>query len=265
MIRQSIAGLALVAFFTNVTFGQVTFFDGKSDFDAAMLAKGKLSKGIEDFEEGEIPDGAKVTLGAPLEGNVPNVNPDFGWGFPNGLTQKNLIIQDNVTLGASPPAPNPSGNPIALYILGAGFAGSNSKKIGEDMEILKGQEASLDLIFSDDFHTGVGFELSQFSGFGTGDWTVTVYNLAGDVIGTVVVPSATEPNKNFVGVSSIEPIGRINIWDENIVPDAIDNIQLWVPGVVDGVPAVSTWGLAALGLLLLVGAKVYYSQRRAVA
>ncbi|MHC4447010.1 MAG: hypothetical protein ACYSXF_04400, partial [Planctomycetota bacterium] len=207
--------------------GGCTVFTDKASFEDFNTTEGKFLKGIEDFEESNIPDGGKQPLPAPLEGNVPNVDPDTGIGFPNGLTQKNLIIQDNITPGPNPPTTNPSGSPIALFVLGPGASGANSKKVGEDLEVLDGTEASLDLIFTEPNHTGVGFELSQFPGFPPGNWHITAYNKSGVEIGKWVVPPVEEPQKAFFGIWCSETIGRINIWDEGIIPDAVDNIQMW--------------------------------------
>jgi len=191
-------------------------------FEAFNAAEGKFKKGLEDFEESTVGPGEKIAFPDPLEGNVPNTE------FPNGLTQKNLIIQTNFTPGPSPAAPNPSGSPVALFVIGPGFIGSNSKKVGEDLEVLTGQDTSLDLIFTEPNHTGVGFELSHFQGFGGGDWTITVYDKADDIIGVFLVPTAEEPAKNFFGVWTPQTIGRINIYDADIAPDAVDDIWMWV-------------------------------------
>ena len=207
------------------------FFTNKSGFDTFMIQTGKVLKGVEDFEESNIPDGGKQNLPDPLEGNVKNIDVVTGFGFPNGLVEKNLIIQANITPGPSPPAPNPSGDPFALYVVGQGFLGANSVKIGEDL-FLAGVAASLDLIFTEPNHTGVGFELSRFAGFGTGaGWHITVYDKADVVLGKFQVPpvSGPEPGKTFFGVWSTQTIGRINIFDKepSPAPEAIDNIQMW--------------------------------------
>ncbi len=112
-------------------------------------------------------------------------------------------------------------------MIGPGFIGSNSKKVGEDLEVLFGIEASLDLIFLDDNKTGIGFELSHFDAFPGGDWIVSVYDTSDNVIGIFTVPDAIEPAKQFFGVWCATPIGRINIWDPDIAPDAVDNIQMY--------------------------------------
>jgi hypothetical protein len=225
-------GACLAACAAAPAFGQVgscIIFVDKQEFESFNLRHRAVLKGIEDFEESNIPDGYKQVLPAPLQGNQPNVNPKSGFGFPNGLTQKNIIVQDNVFAGPHPPTVAPSGSPLALYVIGPGFLGSNSRKIGEDLEILTGQSASTDLIFTEPNHTGVGIELSHFAGFGNGAWQITAYNKNDDQICTFIVPDPGigEPSKVFAGVWAPETIGRINIWDEGIIPDAIDNIQLW--------------------------------------
>jgi hypothetical protein len=213
----------------------IEFFD-QAEFENYCMQHGKLLKGIETFEESNVPDGAgtKVRLPAPLRGNVPNVDPANGLGFPNGLTEKNLIIQDNIFPGPNPPFPEPSGNPFALYVIGTGPPyNSNSKKVGEDM-FLQQIWASLDLIFTDPYHTGIGFDLSRFEGYLLAGWHISVYNMADVEIAKFFVPPppGPEPTKFFWGVWCDEGIGRINIWDEaGPEPDAIDNIQMWMePG-----------------------------------
>lgn len=216
--------------------GNCTLFFDKASFDQFNADTNKFLKGIENFEESNVPDGGKVPLPGPLVGNVPNVDA-LGIGFPNGLTEKNLIIQDNITPGPNPPTVNPSGSPNALYAIGTGFINANSKKAGEDLEVLNGIEASLDLIFTDDDnHTGVGFELSFFQGFPVTFWHITVYNKAGAEIAKATVQGTTEPDKAFFGIWCEESIGRINIWDEGITPDAVDNIQMWEDGQVPTCP-----------------------------
>ena len=213
----------------------VAFYD-EQQFVAYSESHGKLTKGIETFEEGVIDPGGKNCFPAPL-GPGPSPN------FPTGLYVTNIIIQDNITPGPNPPNPNPSGDPCALYIIGTGFIGSNSTKVGEDL-FLQGIPASLDLIFTEPNHTGVGFDLSRFQGFPGGGWHISVFSKGGEEIGKFDVPgpTATEPFKGFFGVWCSATIGRINIFDQaGLAPDAIDNIQLWTEAPV---PTHSTtWGV----------------------
>ena len=177
-------------------------FFTKSSFDDFNISDGKTLKGIETFEESDIQDGQKLAIPAPLQGNVPSP------GFPTGLTEKNLVIQDNITPGPSPLLLNPSGDPQALYVVGLNFIQSNSKKVGEDLEVLFGQEASVDLLFFGDDKSGVGFELSHFQGFGGASWVVAVYDNTGNLIGEFDVADAVAPAKSFFGIWCDLPIGQ---------------------------------------------------------
>ncbi|MEE9293718.1 MAG: nidogen-like domain-containing protein [Phycisphaerae bacterium] len=210
-------------------------FGNKDEFDSFMREHGKVLKGIETFEESNIPDGGIQPLRDPLVGNVPNISPASGLGFPQGLAEKNLIIQTNITPGPNPPHPNPSGDPTALHVVGQGFLGANSKAVGENL-FLQGIRASLDLIFTEPNHTGIGFELSRFEKFEVAGWHITVYDKADVEIGKFDVPPVTTvPGKTFFGVWSPRTIGRINIFDQarEPAPDDVDNIQMWLGGEVE--------------------------------
>ena len=62
-------------------------------------------------------------------------------------------------------------------------------------------------------------------------WTLYLEYYESSVIGKFDVPNAIEPAKSFFGVWCDTPIGRINIWDFEIAPDSIDNIQMWTEQV----------------------------------
>lgn len=217
---------------------QVLFFLDRAAFNGFSRNSGKQLKGVETFEEALIGPGQKLTLPDPLLPGVPNVS--GGSGFPAGLAEDNLAIQANTSPLPAPLTLNPSGSPIALYVVGAGFNGANSTKVGEDLGILAGQVASYDLLFLGDNKTGIGFELSRFAGFNPQvGFNIAVYNIAGAIIGSMQFgpPPRPEPTKMFFGVWSDQPIGRINIFDDDISipgqpvfsPSAVDNIEMWVP------------------------------------
>jgi len=242
MIRSS---AALVAAFLPcaLTSAEVIFFNDANAFGINNQIHGKMSKGVEDFEEGTVVGGDKVPFPNPLSHWVSRIP------FPNGINATNLVIQTNITPTACPPAPNPSTNPAALFAVGPDFHGSNSIKVGED-EFLSGVVASLDLIFTDDNKTAVSFQLARFDSFSRAGWIVCVYDLAGAVIGnlTVAGPEPTEPDKVFFGVWSSVPIGRINIFDNSQFPspDAVDNIEMFYSNI----PSPGSMALLGLGAVV---------------
>lgn len=218
---------------------QVQFFNHEPTFEQFAVAQGKFLKDIETFEESTAPPGSKQAFPNSLQHGVPRP------GFPQGIQATNLIIQTNITPHPIAPFPNPSGNANALWVNGAGFIGSNSIKVGND-EFLSNLFASLDLIFTTNDKTAVGLEISTFTGFDLGHtgFRIGIFDTANALIGVANLPAVPpEPNKNFFGVWSPVPIGRINIWGDFAVPQpfAVDDIQMWV------IPSPGAGALLALG------------------
>jgi hypothetical protein len=182
---------------------------------------------MEDFEPpvGNVPPGQAALLTSTLEGNVPNVDPNFGWGFPNGLANKNLIIQTNPV---SPNAPHPDpGSNIAAVGQDLWFPGlPNSIVVGPNFN-----DDSLDLIFDPgENHTGIGFDV--FNPFvESGDTIhIAVFDKGNVEIAKEIVPA--QQDKFFFGIWCGETIGRINIagMTVDLAPDfeIVDNIQMWM-------------------------------------
>jgi len=202
-----------------------TPFYNQTDFETFNQAEGKQLQGIETFEESNISQGGKQNLPAPLDQNPNTV---FGVGFPNGLEQLNIAIWDNVTPGPNPPDLNPSGSDFALYVIGEGFFGARSKKVGGDL-FIKMIQASLDLVFPTPQSSGVGLELSWF--FFRAGWHVSIYDGTNQTIGLFEFPGppGPEPQTQFFGVWCDAPIGRINVYDDSGPwPNAIDNVEMWM-------------------------------------
>jgi hypothetical protein len=225
LLKTAIAAFALLLCWNaaHAGVGCTVFYDQVA-FDEYCATHGKLVKGIETFEEGGVQSGGKDVCYAPF-----SVDPSAC--FPTGLEQGNLIIQDNITPGPAPTVLQPSGLSNALYVIGPGFLGANSNKVGEDV-FLSGIHASVDLIFTEPNHTGIGFELSRFDGFPSAGWTIAYFGTDNALLGTAVVPppAGNEPTKSFFGVWCPEQIGRINVFDmlTEPGPDAIDNVEMWV-------------------------------------
>lgn len=221
--------------------GGVVFFDTHQAFTEFNVLDGKFLKGIEDFEYSTAPPESKTFFPNPLQNGDPRPH------FPEGLASPNLIIQTNITQSPCPPTTNPSANPNALWVNGVGFLGSNSIKVGTD-EFLNGMFSSIDLIFTSNDKTGVGVDISTYQQFNMGHhgYIVCVYDAFDNVLGSYVMPgpTPTEPSKDFFGVWSPTPIGRVNIWGvfDQPLPFAVDNIEMWVP-------APGAAGLLGLGML----------------
>jgi hypothetical protein len=201
----------------------VIFFQDNVSFTQYMNQQSKTLKGIEDFEYAQM-SGGKTPFPDPLDSVTPSVP------FPNGLLSPNLRIQTNRNPGPFAAPDAPSGNSQALYVVAPGAFGSNSFKVGEDLGILAQIHCSMDLIFTSNDKTGIGFDLSRFTGFGTDGWIIGVFDVNNVLIGQTAIPGPvpTNPSKNFVGMWSPVPIGRVNIYDPNLTsPDAVDNIQMW--------------------------------------
>jgi len=231
-MRTALAVVAMAS--TPALAGIATFYTSQSEFHLNNDLNGKMLKGVETFEESTVEQGAKVPFPNSLQNGVPRPT------FESGINATNLIIQTNITPGPCPPTTNPSNNENALWVNGAGFLGSNSIKVGTD-EFLYQLFSSIDLIFTSNDKTAIGVDLSTYPGFaqGHGGFVVCAYDQFDNVLGSFVMagPTPTEPAKNFVGVFSAVPIGRVNIWGIFDVPQpfAVDNIEMWVPAPGAGV------------------------------
>lgn len=227
-MRQIVLRIVVLAVAAPAGFAQAgsctPFFD-QSEFQDFNTALGMLLRGVETNEESNIYPMGKQPLPAPLDQNPNTV---FGIGFPKGLEQPNIIVWDNMTPGANPPFLNPSGSDYALYVIGPGFFGATSKKVGGDL-FIKEIQGSLDLVFTDPQFGGVGLELSWF--FFRAGWHVSIYDRDNQTIGLFEFagPPGPEPQITFFGVSCDPPIGRINIYDDSGPwPNAIDNVEMWL-------------------------------------
>lgn len=219
-------GAGVAALVGSPVFGDIAFFTNHHQFTEYVQEQGKFLKDIEDFEESLVEEGQKIAFPNSLQHGVPRPT------FPNGIDATNLIIQTNETFGPTPPAPNPSTFQNALWINGPGFIGANSKKVGND-EFLRNAWASIDLIFTDDDKTAIGVDISTYLNFNQGHngFIISVYDPNENVLGTYLMAGSlpVEPAKNFFGVWSSAPIGRVNIWGIFDIPQpfAVDNIEMW--------------------------------------
>ncbi len=205
----------------SVATADLQWFGQQDEFEAAMAVQGSVLAGVETFEESMLPVNAIDGLDNPLVGGVPNL-PD-GFPFPDGLSVLNLTLQSNID-GGDPTEPNPSAS--GLGAVSVGFAGAAS-----DSVLASPFYQSLDLIFSGDDKTAVGFDTLSLMGGGTVD--VRVYDTDNVFLGQMSSP-ADPAGSHFMGVSSDVPIGRINVFDPGGGAEGGDNIQIWMEGDLCG-------------------------------
>ena len=212
------------------TEGGTSIFTSQGDFETAAMASGKVLKGIEDFEEGNVGPLQIAVLGEPLDGS-PNVDPG-GLGFPNGLSATNIAITSSSGGG--------------LVALGDNFAGNLTTVVGANSFA----DTTI-LTVTSDLKTAIGLNVADPVG-AFGDYDVTVTDPSGALLFAGVV-SAGAANGSFLGVVA-DPgfsIGSIQIAALDAAGggggELLDNIQLWV------VPEPSTTLLGLIGILGLLG------------
>ncbi|MHC4273278.1 MAG: hypothetical protein ACYSUR_06370 [Planctomycetota bacterium] len=206
--------------------GACTAFFNQAEFEAFCIQQGKVIKGLEDFEPpiGNVPPYALALLTPTLQGNVPNVDPNNGYGFPGGLANKNLVIQSNA-LGPQAVVVAPGDSLVGM---GPGFWDQdipNSIVVGPDTF-----SDSLDLIFTAaDNHTGVGFDVIVL-GVAGGNVYLIAFDKNNQVIAQETVPAQVD--KAFFGIWCPQTIGRINIGGlgdgGEDGGELVDNIELWM-------------------------------------
>jgi hypothetical protein len=206
-----------------------TVFLDQAAFEAFNMDHGKVMKGLEDLEPpiSDLPDNQMAVLSPTLEGNVPNVDPATGWGLPNGLLNKNLILQTNPI---SPNAPDPFPG-LEMALIGRNFFGANnppSVAVGPNW-----WDESLDLIFDPgENHTGIGFDVSAPLPLGTNTCYIAVFDKNNVEIAKEIVSVSDVPT--FFGIWCEQTIGRINVaavdQAELGAGELVDNIQMWMEG-----------------------------------
>jgi len=226
-LRLCCAGIVMLGLSASLSRAEVLFYTNRPAFLLNNQQRGSVLRATETFEEAVLQSG-KAAFPDPLVSGVPN-----SVIFPAGLAVPNLTIQTNRLPGPLAPLDAPSGNAQALFAVAAGALGTNSVKVGEDLGILYGISCSIDVLFGSNDLTAVSLNLSRFQAFGTAGWHIGVFDIDDNLIGSYRIngPVAAEPAKNFFGVWSSTPIARINLFDLSPTPspDAVDNIELWVP------------------------------------
>lgn len=217
MVKRILVVLCIVGVSATALGQGVQIFDDRDMFRDFNRSQGKVSKGLEDFEEHNLGPGAVGFQRNPLDQN-PNVN------YPNGLT--GLL---NLSVSSS------GGSDIILFT--TGFFGNASSIVGASQT-----PEFTSLTFDADDKTGVGFDVGNF--LGDQDGEIRTYDTAGNLIDARLWPMQA-PQMTFFGIWAPGPIGRIEIEGTAGAGELLDNVEAWVPEP-------SSLSLLALGGLALL-------------
>ncbi|MCH8275220.1 MAG: PEP-CTERM sorting domain-containing protein [Armatimonadetes bacterium] len=191
----------------SLAMGQLTWYSDRAAFRADNRNHGKILKGIEDFEESNLGTFQLMRFDDPLDSTTTNEP------YPNGILMENIRIQSRTAAGV------PRGA-MGMLAVSVGRGGATS-----DVVLANTFGDSLDHMFLDELKSGIGFDTLDFAGAGNVD--VSVYDLAGNLLGAINSPADTA-GTNFLGVWSEVPIGRINIFSPGGGREGADNVEMWV-------------------------------------
>lgn len=217
-VRPTLVVLALVTA-AGVSYGQGTrTFLSHPAFVAFNEGEGKELKGTEDFEEGVFAPTLQVgvLLRDPLN-QSPNTD-DFGNGFPQGLTQRNLYITSSRAA---------MGLPSRLFF--EGFPLINSNKVGAEFDVDETW-----IVFPQYEHTGVGLTLDSFGLPAANQWRVNAYDPNFALLASELVDAVPGQAKTFWGIWAAPGIRLITV---DALPridggggfEMVDDIEMWIP------------------------------------
>ncbi|MCH8344630.1 MAG: PEP-CTERM sorting domain-containing protein [Planctomycetes bacterium] len=237
-------GAVAAAAITGMADAAIIFFLDEALFDQALADAGKISKGIEDFEQALIapPPSNVAILNDPL--NINNLQGAFNPGdFIDNLT---FQANTNGTPNINDPGVNglnPRGA-SGLVLFGAGFFGSANVGLtpnftNDSFDILSGLPAG-------DNHTALGMNVFNFteSPF---PLEVRVFDKSEQQIGLISIQ--TDLSGSFLGILATggETIGRVNLWSPDAFLEGVYDVQTYI------IPAPSA--LALVGLAGLFGVR----------
>ena len=198
----------------------ITFFTNEALFNQALADAGKVSKGIEDFEQAILPPPPNnvVVLNDPL-----NINNLQGL-FPRGDFINNLTFQSNLdNPGVNGPNPRGVG---ALVLFGPGLAGSInvsllSSQLADSFDIISGPPAGGN-------HTALGMH-GATNQQGPFPVDVRVFDKNEQQIGgpfEIVVGSDVT---QFLGILATggDTIGRVNL--SSSILEGVFDVQTYLP------------------------------------
>lgn len=197
----------------------VQFYYDSAVFDQTISSIGKLFKGVEDFEEGNVPPNTGIGMDDPLDADTDNFVFDPGDILASIRIQSNTngtdLINDPGTSG-----PNPRGS-TALVALGAGANGGIvADKCVAPSSAPNGAD-SIDIISLIDDMTAMSLRIADVSSVGADTVEVRVFNLDDDLLGTAVLPVLNQGGEYLAFICNDERIGRVNIWAPGAFPDIL--------------------------------------------
>lgn len=177
----------------------VTYFTDRTAFNAQVPGLP-----LEDFEDGNVADGGVLGCDAPLD--------QFSDGacFNTGEILPGIAFQDY---------PGPDVNGLALG--GAGFSGGLSKYLVADIFT-----DAFDIFFTNAQTYAAGMDLH--SHYLTSTVEITTYALDQVTVLDVITTTATNTG-SFLGITSSQAIGRINIDSPSNQAEGVDNLAFGNP------------------------------------
>lgn len=232
--RMGLVVLSLLVVSAAQAQGGLQFYRDQILFRSSAAGAGKILKGTEGFEAGNIGVGQVTGMDDPLDTNTNN-----GFFHPGDI-QWNLRLQSNMG-GMNSAQLNPAGvNGLAL--LGANFFNNGSKTV-----VANNFVDALDIIFLSP-KTAIGGFVQTY--FNADSVRMDVYGPGNVLLGTDITPGNN--GGIFWGVVSNVPITRINLYSLTNQAEGMDDIEMW-----EAVPEPAS--MIALGL----GAAALMRRRRA--
>ena len=234
-ITMTIGAVAAAAI-TGMADAAIIFYTDEAAFNQALADAGKISKGIEDFEQALIAPGQAQPLNDPL-----NINNLQGF-FPSFIDNLTFQSNTNGTPNVNDPGVNglfPRG-PGGLLLVGPGFVGSinvglTSNNPRDSFDILSGPPAG-------DNHTALGMHVFTTVG-GAPPVEVRVFDKIEQELGLITIPANVDGQ--FLGILATEgdTIGRVNIWSTQENFEGVYDVQTYL---IPAPSAVALLGLAGL-------------------
>ncbi len=250
MKRMTITiGMVAALAITGMADAGIIFYTDEALFNQALADAGKISKGIEDFEQTLLGPGFAAVLDDPL--NINNLQDFTGQPvFNPGDFIDNLTFQSNTN--GTPGIDDPGVNGLfPLGLKGLFLVGPDTLALGLSAGLLSGLGPdSFDILSgppAGDNHTALGMHVFTLFTGGPRPVEVRVFDKNEQQVG--FFPIVTNINGTFLGILATggDTIGRVNLWSNDTFQEGVYDVQTYL------IPAPSA--LALLGLTGLVGVR----------